>query len=125
MKYILVYIILFTLSSCIGENNSERLTNNSESEKNATQIRRINLDTFPEKINIESGNEEIDIVGHVTGMTVIDTFLVCVDSKTSPMLHVIGLNSFTYLGQAIGRGRGPGECVQISRILPTEDKHIF
>lgn len=57
-----------------------------------------------------------------TGLTVVDTFLVCADLRASPVLKLVGIESGQLAGAIIPRGEGYGECLGIADVLPAQEK---
>ena len=118
-KLFLLIASAILFSNC-GPNHSENVEQIVEH-----KIVKADERSFEIKKKVYFNKTDINIEGQVMDLVVVDTFLLAVDLKANPMVHVIGINSNKYLGKIINRGRGPGELLQVSDILDTSETGLF
>lgn len=66
-----------------------------------------------------------DFIGDPVRISLINTFLFAVDSKTDTIVHVFSIINDNYIGPIIPRGIGPNELLSVGMIEPSIEKNKF
>lgn len=88
-------------------------------------VKEFSNDSFDKEIVLSHQLVNDEFIGDPLRLTLIDSMLFAVDSKTDTIVHTFSTTNNAYLGSIISRGNGPEELLSIGIICPSIENKTF